>query len=104
MSFRKFAPLCYIGKVSKNIQIWYKFSQILTNELQILTVNPNAASIYGFVRKKKWRLTPPGWLAETSQMIPYSPKRNASCTGGIACRRRTYSCKLNWDQYTRVEV
>jgi hypothetical protein len=49
----------------KNIQIGYKFSQILTNKFQILTVNPYAASIYGCIRKKTGgRRLPgrsPGW-------------------------------------------
>jgi hypothetical protein len=53
----------------KNIRIGHKFSQILTNDPQILTVNPYATSIYGCIRKKEWRLTPPGWLVETSLMI-----------------------------------
>jgi hypothetical protein len=45
MSFREFAsaPLCHIGKSVKNIQIGGKFSQILTNEPQVLTVNPYSA-------------------------------------------------------------
>jgi hypothetical protein len=60
-------PILPYWQSVKYIQIGYKFSQILTNEPQISTVNPYATSIYGCIRKKRWRPTPPGWLAETSQ-------------------------------------
>jgi hypothetical protein len=45
----------------RNIQIAHKFSQILTNEPQILIVHPYTASISinGCMSTKKWRPTPP---------------------------------------------
>jgi hypothetical protein len=66
MSPRKFTSLCHSDKVSKTFKLGISsanLSQMLTNEPKKLMVNPYATSIYGCIRKQKWMLTPPGWLA-----------------------------------------
>ncbi len=70
---QKVCPTLPYWQSVKNSQIGCKFSQILMNEPQIWGpknwLSTPTQHHFMVASEKKWRQTPPGWLAETSQMI-----------------------------------